>query len=122
MDAVQKVLAVEHAWTEAHLRGDVQTLEEIMAFDYVKIQPDGSLLDKTTTLASYQPDQRAWDVARGDDYDVRVYGDTAVVIGRWTARGINNGRPFDYAARFLSIYVRRAGRWQMVAEQSTEIS
>ena len=122
MDAVQKVLAVEHAWTEAHLRGDVQTLEEIMAFDYVKIQPDGSLSDKTTTLASYQPDQRAWDVARGDDYDVRVYGDTAVVIGRWTARGINNGRPFDYAARFLSIYVRRAGRWQMVAEQSTEIS
>ena len=122
MDAVQKVLAVEHAWTEAHLRGDVQTLEEIMAFDYVKIQPDGSLSDKRTTLASYQPDQRAWDVARGDDYDVRVYGDTAVVIGRWTARGINNGQPFDYAARFLSIYVRRAGRWQMVAEQSTEIS
>src|SRR6188474_551856 len=116
MDAVQKVLAVEHAWTEAHLRGDVQTLEEIMAFDYVKIQPDGSLSDKRTTLASYQPDQRAWDVARGDDYDVRVYRDIAVVIGRWTARGINNGQPFDYAARFLSIYVRRAGRWQMVAE------
>jgi len=122
MDAVQEVLAVEHAWTEAHLRGDVQTLEEIMAFDYVKIQPDGSLSDKRTTLASYQPDQRAWDVARGDEYDVRVYGDTAVVIGIWTARGINNGQPFDYAARFLSIYVRRAGRWQMVAEQSTEIS
>ena len=122
MDAVHEVLAVEHAWTEAHLRGDVQTLEEIMAFDYIKIQPDGSLSDKRTTLASYQPDQRAWDVARGDDYDVRVYGDTAVVIGRWTARGINNGQPFDYAARFLSIYVRRAGRWQMVAEQSTEIS
>jgi ketosteroid isomerase-like protein len=122
MDAVQEVLAIEHAWTEAHLRGDVQTLEEIMAFDYVKIQPDGSLSDKRTTLASYQPDQRAWDVARGDDYDVRVYGDTAVVIGRWTACGINNGQPFDYAARFLSIYVRRAGRWQMVAEQSTEIS
>jgi ketosteroid isomerase-like protein len=122
MDLVQEVLTVERAWTDAHLRGDVETLEAIMAFDYVKIQPDGSLSDKTTTLASYQPDQRAWDVARGDEYDVRVYGETAVVIGRWTARGHNDGQPFDYAARFLSIYVHRDGRWQMVAEQSTEIS
>ena len=122
MDPVQEVLSVEHAWTEAHLRGDVQTLEEIMASDYLKIQSDGSLSDKKTTLASYQPDRRAWDVARGDEYDVRIYGDTAVLIGRWTARGNNDGQPFDYAARFLSIYVRRDGRWQMVAEQSTEIS
>jgi len=121
MDPEQEVLNVERAWTEAHLRGDVQTLEEIMAFDYVKIQPDGSLSDKRATLASYQPDKRAWDVARGDEYNVRVYGDTAVVIGRWTARGINHGESFDYAARFLSIYVRRDGRWQMVAEQSTDI-
>lgn len=122
MDPAQEVLAVEYAWTEAHLRGDVQTLEAIMAFDYLKIQSDGSLSDKKTTLASYQPDRRAWDVARGDEYDVRIYGETAVVIGRWTARGNNDGQPFDYAARFLSIYVRRDGRWQMVAEQSTEIS
>lgn len=121
MNPVQEVLNVERAWTEAHVRGDVQTLEEIMASDYVKIQPDGSLSDKSITLASYQPDQRTWDVARGDEYDVRIYGDTAVVIGRWIARGINNGQSFDYAARFLSIYVRRDGRWQMVAEQSTEI-
>ena len=121
MDLVQEVLTVERAWTDAHLRGDVQTLEAIMAFDYVKIQPDGSLSDKPATLASYQPEQRAWELAQGDEYDVRIYGDVAVVIGRWTARGINNGQRFDYAARFLSIYVRRDGRWQMVAEQSTDI-
>lgn len=121
MDPTQEILNVERAWTDAHLHGDVQTLEEIMAFDYVKIQPDGSMSDKRTTLASYQPDRRAWDVARADEYNVRIYGDTAVVIGRWTARGINNGESFDYAARFLSIYVRRNDRWQMVAEQSTEI-
>lgn len=122
MDPAQEVLAVEYAWTEAHLRGDIKTLEAIMAFDYLKIQSDGSLSDKKTTLASYQPDRRAWDVAHGDEYDVRIYGDTAIVVGRWTARGNNDGQPFDYAARFLSIYVRRDGRWQMVAEQSTEIS
>jgi hypothetical protein len=34
---------------------------------------------------------------------------------------VNRGVRFDYRARFLSVYMRRDGRWQMVAEQSTEI-
>jgi hypothetical protein len=44
-----------------------------------------------------------------------------LVIGRWNARGINNGERFDYAARFLSVYVKRGGEWKMVTEQATEI-
>jgi hypothetical protein len=45
-----------------------------------------------------------------------------VVIGRWTARGVNHGVQFDERARFLSVYVRRGGGWQLVAEQSTELT
>jgi ketosteroid isomerase-like protein len=122
MDPVEEILAVERAWTEAHLQGDVAAIEQLMADDYIRIQPDGSLSNKAETLAAYQPEVRYWEYAQGDEYDVRVYGGMAVVIGRWTARGMNNGRPFDYSARFLSIYARRNGRWQMVAEQSTEIT
>jgi hypothetical protein len=93
-----------------------------MAPDYAKIQPDGSVISREEALASYVPEERVWEVAQGDEYDVRVYGDTAVVIGRWTARGVNHGVQFDYQARFMSVYVRRGGMWQMVAEQSTEFS
>ncbi len=125
------VLAVEHRWTAAHLAGDFATLAALMAPDYIRIEPDGSTSGRAAVLAAYQPEHRHWDHAAGDEYDVRIYGDlasgdpaavlTAVVAGRWTARGVNHGEPFDYAARFLSVYVRREGRWQMVAEQSTPI-
>lgn len=121
-DIHNEVLAVERAWTEAHLRGDVATIAALMAPDYVRIQADGSVADRAAVLAAYVPEQRHWELAEGDEYDVRIYGDTALVIGRWRARGINHGERFDYAARFLSVYVRRGGRWQMVAEQSTEIT
>ncbi len=121
MDPVQEVLAVEQAWTEAHLRSDIATIEKLMVDDYVRINSDGSVTDKATTLATYQPDVRTWEFTRSDEHDVRIYGDTALVIGRWTARGENNGVRFDYAARFLSVYVQRNGQWQMVAEQSTEL-
>lgn len=119
MDAIQEVLAVERAWTDAHLRGDVATIARLMAEDYIKIEQDGSVSDRAAALASYTPETRYWDKAEGDEYDVRVYGDTAIVIGRWTARGMNNGERFDYAARFMSFYVRREGEWKMVAEQAT---
>jgi ketosteroid isomerase-like protein len=125
-----EVLAVEQRWTAAHLAGDFGTLAELMAEDYVRIEPDGAVAGRAAVLAAYQPEHRHWDHAAGDEYAVRIYGDltggpgavlTALVVGRWTARGTNHGAHFDYAARFLSVYVRRGGRWQMVAEQSTPI-
>lgn len=120
-DDIAAVLAAERAWTDAHLQSDFAVLARMMAADYRRIESDGSMHDREAVLAAYRPDRRHWDYAAGDEYDVRIYGDVALVIGRWTARGVNNGETFDYAARFLSIYIRRAGRWQMLAEQSTPL-
>ena len=120
-DERERVLAVEREWTAAHLRGDVATIVRLMADDYVKINADGSVSDRTDTLGSYTPETRYWEKAEGDEYIVQIHGETAVIIGRWTARGMNNGERFDYAARFMSVYVKREGEWKMVAEQATEI-
>ena len=84
-DAIAEVLAVEQRWTDAHLRSDVATIARLMAPDYAKIEGDGAVLGREEVLATFEPGQRVWEVAAGDCYDVRVYGDTAVVIGRWTA-------------------------------------
>jgi ketosteroid isomerase-like protein len=121
-DDIEAVLSTERAWTDAHRHGDTTTIARLMAPDYAKIQPDGLVIGRKEALASYVPEERVWEVAQGDEYDVRVYGETAVVIGRWTAPGVNHGVRFDYRARFMSVYARRDGTWQMVAEQSTEIT
>lgn len=109
-DDAAQVRAVEQEWTNAHLCGDVATIARWMAEEYLKIEADGSVSDRATTLAKYTADTRYWEKAEGDEYQVRVYGETAIVIGRWTARGMNNGTRFDDAARFLSVYVKRAGQ------------
>ena len=90
-----------------------------MADDFVRINSDGSRVERAEALASYADGKKSWDFAEGAEYDVRVYGDTALVFVRWTARGISHGQRFDYTARILSVYHRRNDRWQMVAEQST---
>lgn len=121
MNAIDEVMAVKRQWTEAHRVVDVVAFDRLMADDFVRINSDGSVVHRAEALASYENGKRSWDTAEGSDYEVRVYGDTALVFVRWTARGINNGKPFDYTARILSVYHRRDGRWMMVAEQSTQV-
>lgn len=119
--AIQEVLQAEAAWATALRMLDLAALDQLMADDYQIIQPGGLLLGKVETLASLRSEQRHWEVAESDEHQVRVYGDTAVVIGRWRGRGVNHGQRFDYAARYLGVWVKRAGRWQLVADQSTEL-
>ena len=70
-------------------------------------------------LASFRSGERYWAEARSDEHHVRVYGDAAVVVGRWRARGQNGADAFDYQARYVSVWVRRDAGWLMVSDQST---
>jgi hypothetical protein len=119
--AIAELMAVEKAWVQAHLDLDLAVLEGIMADEYLAVGQGGELLDKNQTIVSYASGRRHWDVAEGSDYIVNVFDHTAVVIGRWRGVGMNAGEPFDYWARFISVYVKSEQGWQMVSAQSTPI-
>ena len=121
MLTTDEVMAAEEAWTKAHLETDVAALDRLMHRDYTIIKPDGSVWDKETALASYVPGKRDWTEAGSSDHQVRIYGDTAVVVGVWKAKGVNNGEAFDYSARYVSVWVKEGDKIQMVSDQSTEI-
>jgi ketosteroid isomerase-like protein len=113
------VIAAEERLAAASLTLDLDVFEQLLHPDYVIIQPGGLIENKAETIASLASDTRHWQVARSDEMDVRLYGDTAVVIGRWTSQGQNGDEPFDYQARFLSVWVKEGEQWRNVAFQST---
>ena len=119
MGVVEEIIEVERRWVQAHRDLDLEVLEDILDEDYVQIRPDGSVVGKLAVLESYKSGNRRWDQADSDQYRVSVLGDVAILIGRWVGRGENEGEPFDYTARFMAIYVKRDGRWLLVADQST---
>jgi ketosteroid isomerase-like protein len=57
-----------------------------------------------------------------DDINVRVYGDTAIVTGRSTAKGKDQYGTMDEQRRWTRVLVRRDGRWQFVHFQGTPIT
>ena len=55
-----------------------------------------------------------------EDMRITVYGDAAVVIiGRDNLKGSYNGVSRVGSVQFTHVYVRRDGRWQLVASQGT---
>lgn len=119
---IAEVLKAEEEWTEAHLKTDAKALDSLMHLDYTSIKPEGEVRDKQTALASYIPGKRDWTEAKSSEHVVRIYGDTAIVIGLWRAKGVNNGKPFDYSARYTSLWVKERDSIRMISDQSTEIS
>ena len=118
---VEAVAQAEQQLAEAHPRLDLTILEHLLHPDYIIVQPGGKIETKAEVLASYRTGMRHWDTAQADQLDIRLYGDTAIVIGRWRASGQYGPERFKYAARFLSIWVKQEGRWQNIAYQATEI-
>jgi len=105
LSAVEQVLRGERERLLAHLQLDVDALDRLMAPDYSQIDDRGRVVGKEQALASFRSGERGWEEAHSDEHDVRISGDTAVVVGRWRARGANAGQPFDYAARYVSVWV-----------------
>ena len=122
INAEAQTLQAERDFLLAHLNCDVAALDRLMADDYAQSNSVGRVVSKAEAIASFDSGERHWDEAHSNELRVRVYGETAVVIGRWQARGVNTGQAFEYSARYLSVWIWRDGRWLMTVDQSTDIT
>ena len=119
--SIEKVIATERRWVKAHLELDLDTLASILSDGYRQIQADGSVTGKEALLESYRSGDREWEVAESDEYDVCLYGETAVLIGRWRGVGENAGERYDYWARFAAVYVLEQGNWKLVSDVAVAV-
>ena len=122
--------AVEHevkqmydAYRQALLERDVAALERLWADDYTFINASGQLLSKADRLANLKSGATAFGTIKNEDEQlVRVYGDAAVATSRVTIVGRYSGRETSGQYHAMNVWVKRQGRWQLVATQLTLIT
>ena len=119
---IEAIAQAEYQLAQAHLQLDLPTIDRLLHPDYLIIQPGGKIESKMAVLDSYKTGSRHWQTAASDQLDIRLYGKTAIVVGRWRASGQNGTEQFDYTARFLSVWLKEDGRWQNITYQSTELT
>jgi ketosteroid isomerase-like protein len=121
-EAEQEVLKVEEELDRAFAEGDTATLDRIWADDVVYTSANGRVLDKAQYLARFRSGTRTFDSFAHDDIRVRLYENMAIVTGRSTSVLHDAGRLSAGPRRFTHIYVKRGGRWRLVAHQVTDIA
>ncbi len=119
----KELLKLQREWLDAYQKHDAAALERIEADDFILTESDGKLTTKAEDVESVknakppQPDD-AFDV---EDVMVRVYGDTAILIGRVILKYRNRGQIVVERYRYTDTYLKRGGRWRVVASQLTRI-
>ncbi len=109
-----ELLAVAEAWDRAMVTNDPEAIGRYMADDWVIVGPDGSVNGKQHLLQLVRSGKLTHDVMESHEPDVRVYGETAVMIARGISGGSWAGTPFHLVERASSVFVRQAGSWRCV--------
>jgi ketosteroid isomerase-like protein len=117
----EQIKKMEKDRAAAVVKADVATLEGLTSDDYVLINANGQVSNKAETMSSIKTGKIKLTSNEVSDLKVRVYGDTAVVTGKSTAKGSINGIELKGPVMFTRVYVKKNGKWQSVAFQQTPI-
>jgi ketosteroid isomerase-like protein len=117
----EQIKKMEKDRAAAVVKADVATLEGLTSDDYVLINANGQVSNKAETMSLIKTGKIKLTANEVSDMNVRVYGDTAVVTGKSTAKGSINGVELKGPVMFTRVYVKKGGKWQSVAFQQTPI-
>ena len=125
-----EVLRVEREWFKAGEIYDLEAIKRIVADDAILIYPDGNSgtkADEVRIVETKAVTVSGWEIL---ETNVKVMSaDSALISGRskinkGTYKDPNMKRPIDISGeyRFLDVYARRDGRWQVIASAATRVT
>lgn len=116
----QTITQLEDASRDAALKGDASWGEKNTSDDFVRITPDGRMLNKQQFLDDFKSSK--YQSIDFSDRKVRVYGDTAVVNATAKVKGTNNGKDISGTYRGTRVWEKTKGQWKLVDFQTTRVA
>ena len=116
-EAEHELMKLNAKYDEAIMHGDTAALDRIFADEFIYTNPKCEVLGKKEQIAELTSGAGKLEEARSEDVRIRIYGETAVMTGRFTAKARSAGKTEMIDERYTAVWVRQDGRWQLVAEQ-----
>ncbi|ERR1700744_5621217 len=123
MDTKLDPLVTERAFFSALLSGNIDSLDSILADDFLIVDVlAGREINKAMLLAAVGSSQVKFEAIDPVESRVRVYScDTAVVVGRTEMRFRAGESSFSFSSRYTHVFVMQDGSWQLASAQGTQI-
>jgi ketosteroid isomerase-like protein len=117
----QALIKIQHDWAEARMKGDSSYTRRLESENCTVVWPDGSIANKREDLESMTGDI-VFTEFKIDDLQVRLYGDTGIVVGQGTIKA-HKGKQNLLGGRFVwtDTFIKQQGAWKVVASQVTPV-
>src|SRR5579859_32429 len=119
--AAVTIRALEQEWTAAQARNDNRALNLI--FDNAVVYVEyGRLISKGDYLSRIRQKQPELDQIAMEPMAVRLFGNTAIVIGTYTEKQFHGGRNQVKHWRFIDTWVYKKSGWVLVSAGAAPIT
>ena len=108
-------------WDEALVKADVATLNELCADEARLTSPDGKLETKADFVGQVKSGEYKTANPSTTELQVDIHGEIAVATFVWKAAETLKSEKIAYHYRFTDVWVKRDGRWQVIASQGTPV-
>ena len=112
-----ELVELAHDLARAVSEHDVERLESMLAGEFT-LQGAAGQLDREAFLeaasGTYEIDEFTY-----EEIDPEIYGNTAVLVSRYSQVARLDGRDLTHRMNVTDIWTRRNGRWQIVRRHAT---
>jgi ketosteroid isomerase-like protein len=118
----QVVAKLERDWADAIVKGDVATIDRILADDFSYTNWDGTIETKAQHIEGIKSKVYKVESLNLENLKVRVFGEAAVVTVGQVEKSQWKGKDNSGHYLFTDIYANRNGKWQVVAGHGCKIA
>jgi len=116
-----QIQALDREWAQACVQADIAKLEQILSDDLTYTHSSGQTQTKAEFIATVREGKTRYRSIDFQESSVRIYGDSAVSNSEVRVNLTIDGKDVSVHPRFLHVWVKHNGRWQLAAHQGTKI-
>jgi ketosteroid isomerase-like protein len=117
----QALTEIQREWANARLKCDSSFPRRIEADDFTVVWFDGTIVNKEQDLQTYESDDVVFTDFNINDLKVRLYGDTAIVVGQGSIKARTKTQDLSGKYVWTDTFVKMSGEWKAVASQVTSV-
>lgn len=121
MSNAAAVIALDKERMDAMAAKDIARLDQLIAEELIYTHSSARLDTKASLIEGMESGSTVYRAAVPRDVEARDLGDTVVLTGAAHIEVSASGNELSFDVRFIDVWAKRDGGWQMVAWQSTKL-
>jgi ketosteroid isomerase-like protein len=117
----QAIIELDAKRMAASVAQDYDQLSRIIGDDLIYTHSSARMDTKASLIGNMRSGSTQYTAMTPSEVVAQDLGDSVVLTGVCAISVMSGGKPNSFKVRFIDVYAKRAGGWQMVTWQSTRL-